>query len=60
MAKAMIEFARNDALRKSLSQKARAASVEFGVESVADRLTRLYTRLANADQMHSERVGATG
>jgi len=60
LAKAMIEFARNDALRKSLSQKARTVAVEFGVQSVADRLTRLYTRLAKADQMHSERVGATG
>jgi glycosyltransferase involved in cell wall biosynthesis len=60
LAKAMVEFARNDALRQSLSQKARTAAKEFGVDAVADRLTRLYTRIGNADQMHSERVGATG
>jgi glycosyltransferase involved in cell wall biosynthesis len=59
LAKAMIELARNDALREGLSQKARMAAAEFGVESVADRLTRLYTRIAKADQVHSERVGAT-
>jgi glycosyltransferase involved in cell wall biosynthesis len=58
LAEAMVRFAQNQALRETLSQKARAAAVDFGVDAVADRLTKLYARLADRDETQAQRVGA--
>jgi glycosyltransferase involved in cell wall biosynthesis len=56
LADAMIRIAGNPALREALSQKARAAAVDFGVDAVAERLTGLYTRLADRKQAHAQQV----
>jgi glycosyltransferase involved in cell wall biosynthesis len=58
LAEAMVRFAQNQALRETLAQKARVAAVDFGVDAVAERLTRLYARLAARDAKQAERVGA--
>jgi D-inositol-3-phosphate glycosyltransferase len=58
MAEAMVNLARNGALREALSQKARAAANDFGVDAVADRLAKLYLRLADRDQTQPQSVGA--
>ena len=58
LAEAMVRLARNDALRETLSQKARTAAIDFGVDAVAERLTNLYVRLAEGAQTQSQRVGA--
>jgi glycosyltransferase involved in cell wall biosynthesis len=58
LSEAMVRLARNDALRETLSQKARSAAIDFGVDAVAERLTNLYVRLAEGDQTQSQRVGA--
>ena len=56
LADAMIRIAGNPALREALSQKARAAAVDFGVDAVAEHLTGLYTRLADRKQAHAQQV----
>jgi glycosyltransferase involved in cell wall biosynthesis len=58
LADAMTQLARDDARRQALSQKARTAAVDFGVDAVAERLTRLYARLADRDQTQAQSVGA--
>lgn len=58
LAEAMLNLARNDALRDALSQKARTAAVDFGVDAVAERLSTLYTRLAEGKQIQAQSVGA--
>ncbi len=58
LADAMTRLARDDGLRQALSQKARTAAVDFGVDAVAERLTRLYARLADRDQTQAQSVGA--
>jgi glycosyltransferase involved in cell wall biosynthesis len=56
LADAMLGLARNDAQREALSQKARTAAVDFGVDAVAERLTRLYARLADREPAHAQQV----
>jgi glycosyltransferase involved in cell wall biosynthesis len=46
LAQAMVDLSRDDARREALSAKARTAAVDFGVDAVAERLTRLYMKLA--------------
>lgn len=58
LAKAMMHLAQDDTLRQALSQKARVAALDFGVDAVADRLTRLYARLIDRDQTQAQSVGA--
>ncbi len=58
MADGMLNLARNGALLEALSQKARTAAIDFGVDAVADRLSRLYEGLAEGKQTQSQRVGA--
>jgi|SRR5579863_571100 len=58
LAAGMLRLARNDALRESLSQKTRAAADRFGVDAVAERLTELYTRLADREPVQSQQVRA--
>ena len=60
LAEAMVGLARNYALRQALSQKARTAALDFGVDAVAERLTVLYTQVAERDHAPSRRLGATG
>jgi glycosyltransferase involved in cell wall biosynthesis len=60
LAKAMIDIAQNTTLREALTQKVYAASIEFGVDAVAERLSRLYLRVADARQLGPERMRATG
>ena len=60
LAQGMISLARNNALREALSQKARTAAIDFGVNAVAERLTGLYLRIAERDDAASQRVGAAG
>jgi D-inositol-3-phosphate glycosyltransferase len=60
LAQGMISLAGNNALREALSQKARTAAIDFGVNAVAERLTGLYTRIAERDDAASQRVRATG
>jgi glycosyltransferase involved in cell wall biosynthesis len=50
LAKKMLEVAQNQALREALSKKVYAASIDFGVDAVAERLSRLYIRIANGEQ----------
>jgi len=52
MAQAMVDLHRDDARRKTLSQQAQKAALEFGVDAVAERLSRLYARVA------ADRAGA--
>jgi glycosyltransferase involved in cell wall biosynthesis len=59
MAEAMINLGRNAAQCEALSQKARTAAIDFGVDAVADRLSKLYENLAEGKQSQTERVGAT-
>jgi glycosyltransferase involved in cell wall biosynthesis len=56
LAEAMLRLAGDPALREALSRKARSAAVDFGVDAVAERLTGLYTRLADRKQPHAQRV----
>lgn len=59
LAKAMIKIAQDAPLRETLSRKARAAAVDFGVDAVAARLARVYARLAQgqpAEVFHSGAV----
>jgi glycosyltransferase involved in cell wall biosynthesis len=58
LAEAMVNLERNVALREALSQKARTAAVDFGVDAVADRLAGLYARLAVGNQTQSQSLGA--
>lgn len=58
LAQAMLSFARNPAMRDSLSQRARRAAVDFGADAVAERLTGLYARVANGVQVHATPDGA--
>jgi glycosyltransferase involved in cell wall biosynthesis len=60
LAQAMVGLARNNTLRQALSQKARTAAIDFGVDAVAERLTRLYTQLAEPDHATSQRMRAAG
>ncbi|HEY6454176.1 MAG TPA: glycosyltransferase [Steroidobacteraceae bacterium] len=46
MAQAMIDLSRDNTRREALSIQARKAAQEFGVDAVAERLTRLYARVA--------------
>jgi glycosyltransferase involved in cell wall biosynthesis len=46
MAQAMIELSRDNTRRDALSLQARKAAQDFGVDAVAERLTRLYARVA--------------
>jgi glycosyltransferase involved in cell wall biosynthesis len=46
MAQAMIDLARDNTRREALSIQARKAAQDFGVDAVAERLTRLYARVA--------------
>lgn len=46
MAQAMIDLSRDTARREALSIQARKAAQDFGVDAVAERLTRLYARVA--------------
>ena len=55
---AMLNLARNTAQREALSQRARTAAVDFGVDAVAERLSKLYARLADNNQTQSQSVGA--
>jgi len=58
LAQAMIDLARDNTRREALSVRASKAAVEFGVDAVAERLTRLYTRLA-VEGAGSRRVSPT-
>jgi len=58
LSEAMINLASNSALREALSQKARMAAVDFGVDAVADRLAKLYARLAEGKQTQHQSVRA--
>jgi glycosyltransferase involved in cell wall biosynthesis len=58
LAQAMIELARDNTRREALSVRASKAAVEFGVDAVAERLTRLYTRVA-VERAGSRRVSST-
>ena len=58
LAQAMIELARDNTRREALSVRASKAAVEFGVDAVAERLTRLYTRVA-VERAGSRRVSPT-
>jgi glycosyltransferase involved in cell wall biosynthesis len=58
LSEAMSNLASNSALREALSQKARMAAVDFGVEAVADRLAKLYARLAEGKQTQHQSVRA--
>jgi glycosyltransferase involved in cell wall biosynthesis len=58
LAQAMISLAQNPALLESLSQKARTAAIDFGVDAVAARLARLYTRLAEREPVEAFQPGA--
>jgi glycosyltransferase involved in cell wall biosynthesis len=60
LAKGMTALAQNSTLREGLIQKAYAAAIEFGVDAVAERLSRLYERIADARQIGPARVRATG
>jgi glycosyltransferase involved in cell wall biosynthesis len=60
LAQGMISLVRNYALREALSQKARTAAIDFGVNAVAERLTRLYLRIAERDDAASQRLRAAG
>jgi glycosyltransferase involved in cell wall biosynthesis len=57
---AMVELARNNAVREGLSKKARAAGIDFGVDAVAERLARLYARVAAPGHARPQPVRATG
>jgi glycosyltransferase involved in cell wall biosynthesis len=46
MAQAMIELSRDNTRREALSIQARKAAQDFGVDAVAERLARLYARVA--------------
>jgi glycosyltransferase involved in cell wall biosynthesis len=59
LAQGMITMAQNKAQREALSQKARTAAIDFGVDAVAERLTRLYMRMAEPDNA-SQKVRAAG
>jgi phenylacetate-CoA ligase len=52
LAQAMVELYRDDARREMLSQQAHKAALEFGVDAVAERLSRLYARVV------ADRAGA--
>jgi len=58
LAAGMVKLARDDTLRESLSQKARAAATEFGVDAVAERLTTLYERLADREPLRARQIDA--
>ena len=58
LAQAMLSLAGNPALLDALSRKARTAAIEFGVDAVADRLARLYARLAEGERVVVPRAGA--
>jgi glycosyltransferase involved in cell wall biosynthesis len=45
MAQAMIDLSRDNTRREALSLQARKAAQDFGVDAVAERLTRLYARV---------------
>jgi glycosyltransferase involved in cell wall biosynthesis len=57
LAEAMLTLARNPSQREALSQRARSASIEFGVDAVAERLTGLYARLADPQHAQNQQVG---
>jgi len=59
LAQGMITMAQNKSQREALSQKARTAAIDFGVDAVAERLTRLYMRMAEPDNA-SQKVRAAG
>jgi glycosyltransferase involved in cell wall biosynthesis len=59
LADAMVRLAKDEPLRQGLSQKARVAAVDFGVDAVAERLTKLYARLADRDETQVQGVRAT-
>jgi glycosyltransferase involved in cell wall biosynthesis len=46
LAQAMIDLSRDNTRREALSIQARKAAQDFGVDAVAERLTRLYARVA--------------
>jgi glycosyltransferase involved in cell wall biosynthesis len=46
LAQAMIDLSRDATRREALSLQARKAAQDFGVDAVAERLTRLYARVA--------------
>jgi glycosyltransferase involved in cell wall biosynthesis len=57
LAEAMLTLARNPSQREALSQRARSASIDFGVDAVAERLTGLYARLADPQHAQNQQVG---
>ncbi len=58
LAKAMIALAKNPQQLAALSQQARAAAVDFGVNAVAQRLSKLYMRLAEGERVEAPQAGA--
>jgi glycosyltransferase involved in cell wall biosynthesis len=58
LAEAMLGLGSNKALLDSLSQKARVAANDLGVDAVADRLATLYMKLADRDQVQAAAVRA--
>jgi glycosyltransferase involved in cell wall biosynthesis len=60
LAQAMINIATDPGMRQALAQKARTAALDFGCEAVAERLTRLYLRMAERQDTAPQRVTATG
>jgi len=58
LAAGMLKLARDETLRESLSQRSRAAATEFGVDAVAERLTALYSRLADREPLRARQIDA--
>ena len=53
LAEGMLRLGRDHELRRTLGERARVASVDFGVQAVADRLSGLYERLARGDSVRA-------
>jgi len=58
LAQSMLSFASNPAMLEALSKKARTAATDFGVDAIAERLSRLYMQLAEGERVAVPRAGA--
>jgi glycosyltransferase involved in cell wall biosynthesis len=54
LAQTMFDFASNPSRAAALSARARAAAIEFSVDAVADRLSGIYERLAQREQVQTQ------
>ena len=58
LAEGMLSLARDRAKREALSERARAAAVDFAADTVAESLTRLYERVSRGERVRAARDGA--